>query len=90
MWINFRLDKISLFREFLGLFTKMNPREYFGKCLFAKWNPREMHTNILPKRHKLSLTQKVLKNASFYVKYLQNTQQSQSFYIWNNLISFEC
>ena len=41
------VDKISQFREFFEPFARINPREYFGKCLFAKLNPHEMHTKIL-------------------------------------------
>ena len=63
MRINIQVDKISRFCKFVGPFTKFNRREYFGKYLFAKLNPREMHTKILSKALKFDRFKKVFKNA---------------------------
>ena len=35
-WINFRVDKISRFREFLGGFAKINPRKIFEIANFKE------------------------------------------------------
>ena len=38
-----------------GTFAKINPHGYFGKCPFAKVNPREMYIKILSKKLKFEV-----------------------------------
>ena len=53
--INFGVDNISRFREILGPFAKINPREYFRKCPFRKLNSHRMHTKCLSRMHKFEI-----------------------------------